>query len=291
MVGKPLGMSNTLQSRDILKMPWKDVEYTVVDLETTGAAPIEAEICEIGAVKWRQGKIVDHWQTLIKPTVKMTDFIVGIHGITNQMVAQAPTIQEKLPEFRDFVGDSVVVAHHAPFDAGFLAHEFEKQKLPMPVDPLICTSLLARSVIPESTNHKLQTLVQFLKLEPRKAHRALADAEACLDVFLACCERLNPAAKLDDIVIAQKKHMVWDDYGMFQLTQRPELKGLFEGLREKAVIGLEYSGGTFGGKLRKVRPLGVIRNPDGDYLKAFCLIDNREKRFYLTKISQSVLID
>src|SRR5690554_5714295 len=102
-------------------LPWRSVDLVAFDTETTGKYPLSAEVCELAAVKWRDGKIVDTFQTLLKPSRPMDAEVIAIHGITNEMVENAPRMVEKIDEFREFISGAVLLAHHAPFDLGFLA--------------------------------------------------------------------------------------------------------------------------------------------------------------------------
>src|SRR5580693_4927267 len=91
---------------------WTDATLVALDLETTGKYPLDAEICEMAAVKWQNGQIVDTFQTLIRPTQPMSQAVIAIHNITNEMVADAPLLHEKLEEFHRFVSDGWLIAHH-----------------------------------------------------------------------------------------------------------------------------------------------------------------------------------
>jgi DNA polymerase-3 subunit epsilon len=119
---------------------WKDQTFVAFDTETSGAYPLGADVVEFGAVKWQNGEVIGEYQTLLKPREKMSDFIIGIHGITNEMVADAPTMDQKVSEILEFLGSSVLMAHHAPFDLGFMAIEFEinSRFLPVPYCAQVC---------------------------------------------------------------------------------------------------------------------------------------------------------
>src|SRR4051812_41661743 len=101
--------------------PWSEFEFVAFDTETSGAYPLGCEVVEFGAVKWKGGKEIDSFQTLLKPSKPMSDFIIGIHGITNEMVADAPEMKDKISEIHQFLQGAIPLAHHAPFDMGFLA--------------------------------------------------------------------------------------------------------------------------------------------------------------------------
>ena len=112
-----------------LKKSIYDYPIIAFDTETSGAFPLESEVIELGAVKWFQGKIVDKFQTLLKPAKELQPDNIRIHGITNEMVKDAPLMATEIVKFRDFTDNSVLLAHHAPFDLGFMAVAIEKNNL------------------------------------------------------------------------------------------------------------------------------------------------------------------
>jgi DNA polymerase-3 subunit epsilon len=270
-----------------LQQPWLDYTYVAFDTETSGAYPLGADIVEFGAIKWHRGEIIDRYQTLLKPQEPMSDFIIGIHGITNEMVADAPLMKDKVQEIRNFFSGSVAVAHHAPFDLGFLTAEFEKYRVPLPTEPVLCTSLLSRVLIPESVNHKLQTLVKFLNLPAGQAHRAFADAEACLQVLLECMKRKGEEASLAAVSKTMGKKLEWSYYSLQahgKGSTAAALDKVVQALHERKDLDIVYAGGSLRGSTRRITPLGIVRNPDGDYVMALCHIDRAQKRFYLKKM-------
>src|SRR5262249_33181247 len=109
-------------------VPWSQATFIAIDLETTGKYPLDAEICEMAAVKWQNGAVVDVFQSLIRPCTPMSQEVIAIHNITNEMVATAPLMAEKIFDFHRFIGDGFLLAHHAPFDLGFLSWEFERAR-------------------------------------------------------------------------------------------------------------------------------------------------------------------
>ena len=268
------------------KNMWENECFIAVDLETTGQFPIESEICEIGAVKWKNGEVIDSYSTLLKPSRPMSQEVIAIHNISNEMVAEAPLISEKLAEFDDFIKDGIVLAHHAPFDIGFLVIDYEKQKIPLPKKPIVCTSLLSRNVITESPNHRLQTLVQHLGIEGGKAHRALDDAKSCLEVGLECFKRLGDV-NIKTIIEKQRKSIHWSYYSMEDIKSQIHLSEQVDACIEMAPAKIVYQGGSKPGKPRTVFPKGIVRNPNGDFLAASDQPKGQVKRFYLNRITES----
>lgn len=272
-----------------LDLPLNEYTYVAFDTETSGAYPVGFDVVEFGAVKWYKGEEVGRLQFLLKPREKMSDFIIGIHGITNEMVAEAPLMADKIREIHEFFKGAVVMAHHAPFDLGFMALEFEKALLPLLPEPALCTSLLSRKWIHGVDNHKLQTLVKHLNVDGGQAHRAYDDAKSCLHVALACFAKMQPGATLASAIKSQGKNLWWKDYSLSSLTA-PQFKNLIEAIQAKKDVDMCYEGGSSKGEVRRVTPIGIVRNPDGDFLQAFCHKDQAAKRYYLNRISDAQMI-
>src|SRR5690349_5818812 len=136
------------RSFDELGRPLREVTFCVVDLETTGgSAQGGSMITEIGAVKVRGGELLGEFQTLVNPLQSIPPFIAVLTGITDSMVAAAPPIEQVLPQFLEFAAGSVIVAHNAPFDVGFLKHFARLQQRPWPGFEVIDTALLARRLV------------------------------------------------------------------------------------------------------------------------------------------------
>lgn len=268
-----------------LHRPWTEYTFVAFDTETSGAYPIGCEIIEFGAVKWKAGEEIATYQTLVKPRELLTEFNMSIHGISNEMVAGAPNMSEKIREIHEFFGEAIPLAHHAPFDLGFIAVDFEKHKLPFPTAPVLCSSLLARKWIHGTENHKLQTLVKHLKIDGGSAHRALDDARSCLKVMLECFRVMGEEKTLQEVIKSQGKHLKWPDFTLHNHSN-PIVKTLIEATLQKKDVEMVYGGG----ESRKVFPLGLVRNPDGDYMQAICRRENTSKRYYLSKIQDAAIL-
>ncbi|MFZ4403911.1 MAG: exonuclease domain-containing protein [Pseudobdellovibrionaceae bacterium] len=266
-----------------------DWTFVAFDTETTGGYPVGSEIVEFGAVKWQGGQEVGRLEFLFKPSEPMADFIIGIHGITNEMVSQADKIEKHIKTIHDFFRDSIVVAHHAPFDMGFLAYDFEKYGLDLNFPQALCTSLLARKWIRGSINHKLQTLISFLKLDQGQAHRALDDAKACLGVLFKCFDQMGWDKSLEDAYKSQGKNLNWANYSLLG-SANAQGKELIKALQQKKDVDMVYASGRSQGKVQRLKPLGIVRNPDGDYLSAICYSDNTKKRYYLNRINDVLMV-
>jgi len=178
---------------DELGEPLREVTFVVVDLETTGGSPAASAVTEIGAVKVRGGEVLGEFQTLVNPRVGIPPFIAVLTGITDAMVAAAPAIDSALPAFLEFAHGSVLVAHNAPFDLGFLRANCQPLNLSWPAFRHVDTAVLARRVLTrdESPNCKLATLARVFRSGTEPCHRALADARATVDVLHGLLERVG----------------------------------------------------------------------------------------------------
>ncbi|WP_026116697.1 DEDD exonuclease domain-containing protein [Nocardiopsis valliformis] len=190
----PVGVQTSIGD---LGTPLTGVSFVVVDLETTGTSASKSQITEIGAVRVREGRVVDEFTTLVNPGVLIPAAITLLTGITQSMVATAPPITEALPGLLDFLAaepDTVLVAHNAPFDTGFLKAACEREGTQWPDYPVVDTLRLARAVLvrPEVHNHRLGTLATFFGTPTTPNHRALDDARATVDVLNGLLARLAP---------------------------------------------------------------------------------------------------
>jgi DNA polymerase-3 subunit epsilon len=189
-----------------LGTPLRDVTFVVVDLETTGGRTQDSGITEIGAVKVRGGEVLGELQSLVNPGHPVPAFVARLTGITSAMVATAPPIELVLPSFLEFAHGSVLVAHNASYDVGFLKAACERLGYPWPGFPVVDTVPLARRVVTrdEARNHRLSTLAAVFRARVAPEHRALSDARATVDVLHGLFERLAPLGitHLEDLATA-----------------------------------------------------------------------------------------
>jgi DNA polymerase-3 subunit epsilon len=155
-----------------------DATFVVTDTETTGTKAESNRVIEIGAVKVEDGEIVDRFQQLVNPQRSIPGRITKLTGITTGMVFDAPTVDEVLPDYLDFLGDGILTAHNLSFDKGFLDAELERMGRGSLSNETLCTVRLARRLLPGLDSKGLSRLVQFYDITVDGRHRALGDAEA-----------------------------------------------------------------------------------------------------------------
>lgn len=175
----------------------------VLDFETSGISPDHGDrAIEIGAVMLRQGEVVDRFQSLMNPGVRVNSFIESYTGITNQMVQSAPRADKVMRDFARFIGDRPLVAHNASFDRRFLDAEFRRIGARRSQE-FGCSMLTARRIYPEAPNHKLETLVRYRGLHTEGIfHRALADAEMTALLWVKMIEDLRESYGFETVSFA-----------------------------------------------------------------------------------------
>ena len=171
-----------------------DNEYIVLDIETTGLSFRTEKITEIGAVRVKDGEIVDTFECFVNPEIPIPQKIVEITGITDDMVKDAETVEKVMPKFLEFIGDLKLVAHNADFDIGFLKYNAENVGLKMD-NEYIDSLKLARQLYPEFKKHKLGIIAEKLGIKVENAHRALDDVKTLVQVFIKMLEKNNEEPK------------------------------------------------------------------------------------------------
>jgi DNA polymerase III epsilon subunit family exonuclease len=179
--------------------------FIAFDVETTGLDRTTNQIVELAGVKFtvefnkRKKAIpitIDTFSELVKPTMRIPDDVIAIHGITNEKVENSRSIKEVLPEFFKFCGlASIMIAHNAPFDNGFLRHAIRDNNISPIGNPVLDSQKISRSIMKEAASHKLGELAKrlrreiSLKLDSSKQHRALYDCEILMEIFVAILNR------------------------------------------------------------------------------------------------------
>ncbi len=177
-----------------------DDTYIVFDLETTGFSPSVNRIIEIGAVKVESGKITERFSTFVNPDVPIPFRIEELTGINDNMVLDAPQIAQVLPEFLEFCGDAVMVAHNASFDMSFIEENCRRLGIEREFTS-VDTVALARVLLPQLGRFKLDTVAKALHVPLHNHHRAVDDAGCTAEIFVKFVEMLKArdAFQLDDV--------------------------------------------------------------------------------------------
>lgn len=177
-----------------LKLDEKPERYAVIDLETTGLSPAHGDrITEVGIVLVENEKVVDCFQSFVNPNRPIPSDVQQLTGITDEMVANAPSSSAVLARAMEFISDRPLIAHNASFEHRFLSNEL-REISPENEVSLLCTMLLSRRVFPNLKSYKLGNLVSHFQLQKGQAHRALSDAEMTAHLFFRLKRQVLQAA-------------------------------------------------------------------------------------------------
>ena len=168
----------------------EDTEYCVLDIETTGLSFRTESITEFGIMKYKNGEVIDQFACFVNPEKPIPYEITEITGITDEMVKNAEKIDQVMPKVLDFIGDSVLVAHNADFDIGFIKYNCEKLGLKLN-NTYMDTLKLAKEVFPEMKRYKLGLIASNLGIKVEVAHRALDDVDTLVKVLRIMFEKVK----------------------------------------------------------------------------------------------------
>lgn len=264
-----------------------EIELVAIDTETTGLYAISGRLLEIGAVRFTlDGSVRAEYQQLINPGEPIAPEIQQINRISDEMVAEQPTVEQVLPTLVDFLesDNTLVMAHNAAFDLNFLGAAFSKCGIALPALPVLDTLALARLLLPRAPNHKLETLCTVLSL-PRGTHRALADAHAVRALFLAL------AQTRPDVQTLEQLHQLtpllgFADGDVVPIEAPPGFEALALAMEERRIVTIVYDGGSKGIAPRPVTPISLLRSNGASFLLARCELEGRDKQFRLDRVRE-----
>ena len=163
--------------------PLREIEFVILDTETTGLRPGHHRVIEVAGIRLRAGEVIGMFQSLVNPGMRLPAFIVQFTGITQEMVTKAPKAHEVFPDFLHFIDGSILVGHNIGFDIGFLSYEAQLLGYDFPIDGLD-TIPLARRYLPSLRRFKLDKVADHLKIPTANRHRALGDAKVTAAIFM-----------------------------------------------------------------------------------------------------------
>lgn len=183
-----------------------ETTFVAFDFETTGLFPASDQIVEFGAVRFRDGVVLDTFQILANPGMAIGAEASKVSGISDTDVIGAPPVLEVVPQFLRFIEGSVLVAHNAPFDMGFLRAAAEASGHGNIENAVCDTQALAIKAFPGKRSYGLENLAADLGLPAYNAHRALDDAEMCMRLFQRCADELSFMGELElgEVLAAQQ---------------------------------------------------------------------------------------
>ena len=176
-----------------------NVTFVVFDTETTGFSPTTDRIVELGAVKFRNGEVVEEKSWLINPGRKIPYWATKVHGITDEEVKNEPAFADIYPEFLEFISGSVLIAHNAKFDISFVKAEATRAGRELPANKVIDSLALFRKWYPKSSSHSVAAVAKHAAVCTDTLHRAAADSMYVFLIFDKSIKERNEKYKLGDI--------------------------------------------------------------------------------------------
>lgn len=191
------------KGRNILAFP---KEFVVIDIETTGLDPQFDEIIEVGALKIINGKVIDTFNTLVKPVNEIDDYITDLTGITNEMLKNAPMISSVIVDFYKFVGNNIILGHNVNFDINFLYDDLFRVCTKELNNDFVDTMRIGRYLLKDLKHHRLIDIANYYNIVVNGNHRALKDCEITLEVYESMLKEISERYDgLDNFLISCKR--------------------------------------------------------------------------------------
>jgi len=264
------------------------IPFTFLDCETTGLSPRYGDkVCEIALLKVRGGEVQESYQTLVNPGRPISPGAMAVNGITDAMVQDAPSFSEIAEKLIRIIGDSVIVAHNAKFDLGFLSTQFRNARIPLFDNVVIDTLLLARRHYHFPSN-SLGNICTFLNFAVKDEHRAMGDVVLTRMVwerFLADLKERG-IATLEEIISLQGGPVVLQGDGEISLSPL-----LDEALRSRSKVRINYISANRRESIRVIEPLEVTSLGDYLYLLAFCHLRQEKRTFRLDRVISLQMVE
>jgi DNA polymerase III epsilon subunit family exonuclease len=263
-----------------------DLTFVAFDTETTGLNPVVGRLVELSGVKFKiDGTIISTFSTLIDPQMTIPPEVTAIHGITNEMVKGMPLVDSVIAEFVQWLDgqETILVAHNAPFDCGFLSVAFAKLGMAQPTNPILDTLGLSRRLVDDAPNHQLKSLTEHLGLESGGYHRALADSYHVKDLLIKLVSLIENATTFADL--CEYCDVLGFENGQDEISEAdlPErLKPIHQAIEERKSINITYKSIQI--TSRVVTPQSVHSWRGNFYLNGFCHRSKEDRTFRVDKI-------
>jgi DNA polymerase III epsilon subunit family exonuclease len=261
--------------------------FVAFDTETTGLYPGYDQLVEIAACRFTDGAIIDTFQTLVNPEREIPSEITELHGITDEMVADAPKSCEAVAAFLEYIGNDPLIAHNAPFDENFISFNCHKSGLHAPQNPIYDTLILSRRLFPELRGHGLAALTAAFEIVHEVKHRGMPDVMGTRGVFMECLRRLERHE-----IQTRREFDAWygdpirfspEKYNLL-VKLPPEYQTLREAIERGAKLELSYEDRTGKRTRRTVEPQGLFVAHGNLYITAYCHLRGANRNFKLERI-------
>jgi DNA polymerase III epsilon subunit family exonuclease len=249
-------------------------------VETTGINPYSSRLIEVGMTLFTFDRNEDEYQTLINPCTRIPEQVSAIHGITDDMVEDAPVIEDVIDDIISFIGDRPLVIHNSRFDLSFLEMECRRTERDIPRWAAFDTVALSRKTFPDMPNHKLDTLCRLFGIS-LSHHRALADARGCMDVFRQCVAAADPSRHWSMRQLCEYQSRI-ERSGIIQEVPFKERLGTVISLGKPVVITYIDSEGN--STERKILPKKIFKKGKQTVIYAYCYLRDEDRIFNTSRI-------
>jgi DNA polymerase III epsilon subunit family exonuclease len=261
--------------------------FVAFDTETTGLQPGFHQLVEIGAVKFKGDEVIDEFQSLINPERDIPPEVIAIHGITSDMVSNAPHAAEVMPAFINFIEDAPLLAHNAPFDESFISFNLQNINGEQPENPIYDTLILTRKLFPELMSHSLRNLAEYLEVSNVPAHRSLPDVLTTIGIFNECLLKLQSKGiytmEQFEEFYGEPHYFDFAKYDISDILpdEFQDILGVIE--RGDALL-IEYLATNSMRTRRAIVPESIFMRDGNFYLNAFCHLRCENRIFRLDRV-------
>lgn len=261
--------------------------FVIFDTETTGLHPGFDQLVEIAACRFKNGEVIDTFQTLVNPERDIPQEAIDVHGITEAMVEGAPTAGEAVAAFLEYLRDDALIAHNAPFDENFISFNCHRSGIVPSDNPIYDTLLLSRRLFPGLRSYGLASLTQVFEIRHDVKHRGMPDVMGTRGVFMECVSKLERQG-----VASRDEFDQWygDPIGFSPekyslLGKLPEGYGpLREAVERGKVLEVIYEDRAGQRTRRRIEPQGLYVAYGNLYITAYCHLRQANRNFKLERI-------
>lgn len=266
--------------------PLSDLDFVAFDTETTGLVASTERVIELSGVRFSFDGEIDRFESLIDPQQAIPPDSIRMHGIQDEDVKGQPLFADAVGGFLDLVEGTVVLAHNAEFDVGFLAHEAHRAGRRMPRVPVVDTVEISRALREDLPNHKLETISKALNCPAPTYHRALADSVTLMNVFLGLVDGMADRP-LRELFALTSGVLTFGPDERLWMWLPPEMEPLEEALVSGGRVNLLYEPEGRRSETHEVTPRGWIRRTGATFLVAHCERDHTDRNFRLDWITRA----
>lgn len=263
---------------NLLNISINNVAFTVLDVETTGLeAYLGHRICEIGLLKFCGTEELDSYSSLVHPERSILEDAVDVHGITNEIVKNAPVFESIVDVVLEFIKGTVLIAHNAKFDLGFIAKHLRRANRKIPDNFVVDTLTLARRHF-NFPGNSLETIASCLAIDTEDNHRAVKDVKITKEIFQYFMAKLK-IKTLEELLDLQGGNIPFPE--VEEVLPPPVID---EAIRISRKLSIKYVSASGQVTKRIVKPIEVSVYNGTEYLIAFCYLRNEERVFRMDKI-------